>query len=477
MAETWNVLVAQKNIALVKRFQKIFEDSPSRYNGKLIKVFCATTGSAAQKILLEHEIQLSFIGVSLEQVDSGLAIINFIRTQLNNHETRVILIVAPGENFAPSWASDFYNINGLKTADQLLQEKIIKIEVVMQIHDYANTKKLKNRLIAAENNTEALLNQGKSDREVKNFMSTILTDYIPVPVILAGADGIVVRFNKAAEAFFSVPARNILGLEFSRIALDLGIGHGYRDVIKGFAKGENYRQSFTRVVRGETVTMNFAFEAYFCVRQQVRSLMGYSMIGDKAIMSSEIVSTGIAPDLPIDGCIPEINTISQNMLRVSEQIKKLTKSSSTSLLVGESGVGTEFFARIIHKYSPRKHKSFVAVNCRIVEDKLEEELFGSKAFPKCVIERCDGGTLFLGNVHTMTPKMQNRLLGFLIRRGFYHNVTGEFIESDIRLLFLWGGKLLTISAIWDSTRTFIIDFQPRLYIFPVFQNVRQISLY
>jgi hypothetical protein len=85
MPETWNIVVAQKNINLVKRFEKIFTDSPCRYNGKVVKIYGATTSKAAQKLLLEEDIHLSFIGVSLEQVDSGLAVINFIRTQLNNH--------------------------------------------------------------------------------------------------------------------------------------------------------------------------------------------------------------------------------------------------------------------------------------------------------------------------------------------------------------------------------------------------------
>ena len=54
------------------------------------------------------------------------------------------------------------------------------------------------------------------------------------------------------------------------------------------------------------------------------------MIGDKAVLSSEVNSTGIAPELPIDGCLPEINTISQNMLLVSEQVSKLSKSTHNS---------------------------------------------------------------------------------------------------------------------------------------------------
>ena len=87
-----------------------------------------------------------------------------------------------------------------------MQDKIIKIEVVMQIHDFANAKKIKNRLVAAENNNEALLTRVSRRGESKISLATVLTDYIPVPLLLAGNDGIVVRFNKAAEAFFSVPA-------------------------------------------------------------------------------------------------------------------------------------------------------------------------------------------------------------------------------------------------------------------------------
>lgn len=437
MTETWNILVAQKNINLVKKFQKFFEDNPCRYNSKIVKVYCATTSNAAQKILLEKHIHLSFVGVSLEQVDSGLAVINFIRTQLNNHETRVIMIVDHGDNFAPSWASDFYKINGIKTSDQLLQDNIIKIETVMQIHDYANAQKCKQRLIVAETNTEAMAQQGMADRKVKNFLATVLTEYTPVPVILAGRDGVIVRFNKAAEAFFSVPARSVIGLQFSKAAVDLGIGQDLKEILKNVLVEGCYRQNFTRVVRGELMTMSFSFLAVSGTAKN-KDVEGFSIVGDQAILSSEVVSTGVAPELPVEGCVPEIHTVEQNMLHVSEQVKKLGETSITALLVGETGVGKEFFARIIHKYSPRKNKIFVAVNCRILEDRLEDEMFGSRAFPKSILERCDGGTLFLGHVHELSQNMQTRLLGFLLRGGFYHNITGEYIESDVRFIVSMG---------------------------------------
>ena len=277
-------------------------------------------------------------------------------------------------------------------------------------------------------------------------LATVLTKYIPVPVILTNKDGVVVRFNKAAEAFFSVPAEIVLGHVFSSINHHLGVGEEYKAIFESVSQGEVYRQVYARVVRGEVMEMTFAFQVV-SVGAKSKGVGGIVMVGDLAISSSEVVSTGVAPNLPTEGCLPEINTIEQNMLRVSERIKIISKSSVTVLLAGKSGVGKEFFARIIHKHSPRKQKPFIAVNCRILDDKLEGELFGSKASPKSVLERCEGGTLYLGHVHKCTPQIQKRLLGLMVRRGFYHNVTGEFIESDVRLIVSMGQSIVNnISA-------------------------------
>src|SRR5438309_8686902 len=57
--------------------------------------------------------------------------------------------------------------------------------------------------------------------------------------------------------------------------------------------------------------------------------------------------------------------------------KKVAETSATILLLGETGVGKEMFARSIHSWSPRASKPFVAVNCvALAEGLLETELFG-----------------------------------------------------------------------------------------------------
>lgn len=99
------------------------------------------------------------------------------------------------------------------------------------------------------------------------------------------------------------------------------------------------------------------------------------------------------------------------------------------LVTGESGVGKEFFPRIIHDYSARKHSKYIAVNCgAIPEGTIDSELFGHEkgAFTgatemrKGYFEEADGGTIFLDEVGELPLSTQTRLLRVL--------QTGEFIR-------------------------------------------------
>lgn len=99
------------------------------------------------------------------------------------------------------------------------------------------------------------------------------------------------------------------------------------------------------------------------------------------------------------------------------------------LITGESGVGKEFFPQIIHAYSSRKHKNYVAVNCgAIPEGTIDSELFGHEkgSFTgategrKGYFEMADGGTIFLDEVAELPQTTQVRLLRVL--------QTGEFMK-------------------------------------------------
>jgi DNA-binding NtrC family response regulator len=134
---------------------------------------------------------------------------------------------------------------------------------------------------------------------------------------------------------------------------------------------------------------------------------------------------------------------SQKMTEVFKMIDAVASSSATILIQGESGTGKELVARAIHRRSPRKGKTFVAVNCSaLTETLLESELFGhvKGAFTgacgskRCLFEAADGGTLFLDEIGDIPPSTQVRLLRALqegeIKRVGAHDV----VHVDVRVL-------------------------------------------
>ena len=113
---------------------------------------------------------------------------------------------------------------------------------------------------------------------------------------------------------------------------------------------------------------------------------------------------------------------SVEMQRVVELARRVAKVDATVLITGESGVGKERIARLVHDESTRASAPFVAVNCgAITETLLESELFGHKrgAFTGATADRvglfesANRGTLLLDEVGDVSPAMQLKLLRVL----------------------------------------------------------------
>src|ERR1043165_7368744 len=134
---------------------------------------------------------------------------------------------------------------------------------------------------------------------------------------------------------------------------------------------------------------------------------------------------------------------SQRMREVYQFLARVAPTTSTVLITGESGTGKELIARAIHLNSPRKNKSFVAVNCAaLTETLLESELFGHEkgaftgaiAQKKGKLEIADGGTLFLDEVGEMPLQLQTKLLRVLQEREFERVGGTRTLKLDIRVI-------------------------------------------
>jgi DNA-binding NtrC family response regulator len=123
--------------------------------------------------------------------------------------------------------------------------------------------------------------------------------------------------------------------------------------------------------------------------------------------------------------------------------RRVAKSDSTLLLLGETGVGKEWLARAIHAQSTRARGPFVVVNCAAVpEPLLESELFGHEpgAFTGALrarrgyFELADGGTLFLDEIGEMSPHLQAKLLRALQERVVQRLGSERELAVDVRLM-------------------------------------------
>jgi two-component system nitrogen regulation response regulator GlnG len=169
------------------------------------------------------------------------------------------------------------------------------------------------------------------------------------------------------------------------------------------------------------------------------------MVQRAALSNKESINPGNEKSNPA-----EIVGEAPAMQEVFRAIGKLSNSSSTVLLMGQSGTGKELVAKALYEHSPRKDKPFVALNMAdIPKDLLEAELFGHEkgaftgADEKRIgrFEQANGGTLFLDEIGDMQLETQTRLLRVLSNGEFYRVGGREPIKVDVRIITATHQKL------------------------------------
>jgi two-component system nitrogen regulation response regulator GlnG len=131
------------------------------------------------------------------------------------------------------------------------------------------------------------------------------------------------------------------------------------------------------------------------------------------------------------------------MQEVFRTIGRLSRSSISVLLTGETGCGKEVVARAVHQHSPRSQGPFVAINtAAIPTELLESELFGHEkgsftgahARRSGRFEEATGGTLFLDEIGDMPLPLQTRLLRVLAEGDYYRVGGRDLLRADVRVL-------------------------------------------
>jgi two-component system response regulator AtoC len=164
---------------------------------------------------------------------------------------------------------------------------------------------------------------------------------------------------------------------------------------------------------------------------------------------------------------------SRAMKKVYDIARQVAKSDTTTVLIeGESGVGKEMVARLIHKYSNRAEKPFLDINCAsLPEQLLESELFGyekgaftdAKSQKQGLLELANRGTLFLDEIGEMSLTIQVKLLRVLERMVFRRVGGTTDIHVSVRIISATNKDL----KVEVDERNFRPDLYYRLKVVPL----------
>lgn len=161
-------------------------------------------------------------------------------------------------------------------------------------------------------------------------------------------------------------------------------------------------------------------------------------------MLKELVKTALSMQQVVDVSNDETlvgNSLAINQLRV--HINKLARSQAPVFIYGESGVGKELVAQLIHANGPRKDKPFIPVNCGAIPTELmESEFFGHKkgSFTGAIADKtglfvaAQGGTLFLDEIAELPLPMQVKLLRAIQEKAIKPIGALHEVPVDVRIL-------------------------------------------
>ncbi|HLD68327.1 MAG TPA: nitric oxide reductase transcriptional regulator NorR [Pseudomonas sp.] len=211
-----------------------------------------------------------------------------------------------------------------------------------------------------------------------------------------------------------------------------------------------------------------------------RDLQRYSLMIEAAVRVTRLeqenrslrLTRSDAPDARLLAEEGEILGQSQAIRQLLSELEVVADSELPVLLLGETGVGKELFARRLHRHSRRRNKPLIQVNCAALPESLaESELFGhvKGAFSGATTDRpgrfdaANGGTLFLDEVGELPLSVQAKLLRTLQNGEIQRLGADKPLHVDVRIIAATNRNLP------DSIRDglFRADLYHRLSVYPV----------
>ncbi len=193
------------------------------------------------------------------------------------------------------------------------------------------------------------------------------------------------------------------------------------------------------------------------VRDKVRMRRDVGLLMARANPEADLSSLGSSP----------------KMREIARQVELLASNdTTTTLIIGESGTGKGYLARMIHSLSARSREPFVDINCGgLTATHLDSELFGAEKDTDPgtqerrpgLFELADRGTILLDSVGQLAPELQPKLLHVLESKTFRRMGGAREISVDVRVIAATSTDLA--EAVWAGR--FRDDLFYRLNVLPI----------
>lgn len=128
------------------------------------------------------------------------------------------------------------------------------------------------------------------------------------------------------------------------------------------------------------------------------------------------------------------------MVRLRDTIRQLASVDVDVLIEGETGTGKELVARLLHRWSARHARGFVAIDCAALPDAVADDVLFGNRIQRGRIADADRGTLFLDEIDSMSVNLQGKLLRVVEEREL-PSLTGEPRAVNLRVIAAAKGDL------------------------------------
>ena len=303
------------------------------------------------------------------------------------------------------------------------------------------------------------------------FFTSIL-DTISDGVFISDAVGTTLYVNQMYADLVGVPARELRGKNVRDLVSEGLFDLALNPEVVRTGKPATYMQ---KLKDGKNVVISgapvFDDKGRVClvvtfVRDETRLAELNEQTGEQRRLIKEI-NDKLAFVAQSQGRDLEPVFASSAMQSVALELKRYASTDATVLIMGETGVGKDVFARLTHRWSRRKDKILLKVDCGGISETLtESEIFGyvpgaftgasSKGKPGC-FEIADGSTIFLDEVGELPLSMQTRLLRVLAEL-FLRQYTTKYrkklafmdITLDMLARYRWPGNVRELQNLVHS---------------------------